>query len=71
MNYRELEVPCFQCKDRHMGCHGKCEKYAAFVKKNRKQKEEMFKEKEITGALNENVRKWAKRSKKYLRNVYY
>ena len=21
--------PCFECKDRHIGCHGSCEKYQA------------------------------------------
>jgi len=25
-----MNVPCNGCTDRHAGCHGSCEKYAAF-----------------------------------------
>lgn len=27
--------PCFQCKDRQQGCHGMCEKYAAYTEKRK------------------------------------
>ena len=71
MNYKELEVPCYQCKERYVGCHGKCERYAAFNVKNIERREKIFQDKETSEALIENVRKWARRSGKYLRNVYY
>ena len=29
-NYNPLNHPCKDCKDRHVGCHGKCERYKAF-----------------------------------------
>lgn len=71
MNYRELDVPCFKCNERYVGCHGKCEKYADFVERNKKRREEMFRAKDTAEALTENVRKCARRSKKYLKNIYY
>ena len=26
----KVNGPCFNCPDRHIGCHGKCERYAAW-----------------------------------------
>lgn len=26
----KVNSPCLKCKDRHFGCHQKCEKYAEF-----------------------------------------
>lgn len=34
--------PCKGCKDREMGCHGKCEKYKAWDKENTKLRNESF-----------------------------
>lgn len=25
-----MRSPCFGCKDRYMGCHSKCDRYAAY-----------------------------------------
>ena len=25
------QPPCYRCEERYHGCHGKCEKYAAFI----------------------------------------
>jgi hypothetical protein len=71
LNYRELDVPCFECKGRYVGCHGKCDRYASFVKLNEERRNHVFQEKENNLALIDNVRKWARRSGKYLKNVYY
>ena len=71
MNYRELDVPCFSCNERYAGCHGKCEKYAAFVAKNEERKEKAKNKVDIAGALTENTRKQARRSGRYLRNVFF
>ena len=71
MTYREKEIPCFGCEKRQFGCHSKCSEYAAYSKKNKERSEEVIKKKEISVALIENTRKQAKRSGKYLRNVYY
>ena len=27
------KAPCYQCKDRKVGCHGTCQKYIDFQKK--------------------------------------
>ena len=27
---RSVESPCMDCPDRHVGCHGECEKYKAY-----------------------------------------
>ena len=36
---KEKNNPCFNCPDRHVGCHGKCEKYqtwnADHIERNR------------------------------------
>lgn len=29
-DFKVKNAPCFQCKDRHIGCHGTCSKYIAF-----------------------------------------
>lgn len=65
------DTPCYMCEDRVMGCHGKCEKYAAFKEENEKRKAAAYAEKEITEALKECTRRQAKRSGKYLRNIYF
>lgn len=31
-------APCKDCKDRHIGCHGKCEKYLEYKKELQKAK---------------------------------
>ena len=31
-------APCKDCKDRHVGCHGKCEKYLEYKKELQKAK---------------------------------
>ena len=31
-------APCKDCKDRHIGCHGKCEKYLEYKKELQKVK---------------------------------
>lgn len=68
---RKKDTPCYMCEDRVMGCHGKCEKYAKFREENEKRKAEAYAVKEVTEALRENTRLQAKRSGKYLRNVYF
>lgn len=39
---KEQNNPCYQCHDRHAGCHGKCEKYqtwnAAHIELNRQKR---------------------------------
>ena len=71
MTYREREIPCFGCNERHMGCHGKCDRYASYQAKQEEKKKIIFQEKENMLAAKENIRIWAKRSGKYLRNVYF
>lgn len=36
-NPKALAAPCLDCKDRYVGCHGKCEKYAKFRKRKEKE----------------------------------
>lgn len=39
---KEQNNPCFNCPDRHAGCHGKCEKYqtwnAEHIERNRQER---------------------------------
>ena len=32
----EMNAPCYECKDRTLGCHGSCEKYAEYDSLNKK-----------------------------------
>lgn len=68
LTYREDEIPCYHCNERHVGCHGKCERYASFALKRQEINKEKFIEKETAFARAENVRRQAKRGGKYLRN---
>ena len=53
-------APCKECKDRFLGCHSKCERYAemkAENEKTRKNREDYFKKhgydcKTVSGAYN-------------------
>lgn len=40
------QSPCFNCKDRAVGCHGKCAKYTNFLKKNDERKAKYRRQKE-------------------------
>lgn len=31
--------PCKDCPDRHIGCHAACDRYAAFLRENKEQKD--------------------------------
>lgn len=42
---QRFQTPCFECEERYLGCHGKCEKYQAFTKErnnNKKIRDELF-----------------------------
>ena len=40
-------MSCFNCQDRHVGCHSSCEEYAEFKRKFSEQKETKRKQKEL------------------------
>lgn len=40
-------IPCNNCADRKVGCHGECEKYMAFVEANNERRNRERKEKEL------------------------
>lgn len=49
---------CHNCTERHIGCHGKCEKY---IKQNEEHQKRRAKEKmdtEVVRYKNENIRKY-------------
>ena len=39
--------PCYQCEERQLGCHGKCERYGEFHAKRRKLSEDRLEDKKI------------------------
>lgn len=42
---QRFQTPCFECEERYLGCHGKCEKYQTFTKErnsNKKVRDEIF-----------------------------
>lgn len=36
---RNVNNPCMGCKDRQVGCHGSCPKYAEFDRANKKRRD--------------------------------
>ena len=35
MGENKTNCPCYDCKTRHVGCHGTCSKYSAWKKKDK------------------------------------
>ncbi len=35
-----MNVPCYRCDERKVGCHPECEKYKEYIAENEKRKEE-------------------------------
>lgn len=35
-----MNVPCYGCDEREVGCHSECEKYKEYIAENEKRKEE-------------------------------
>lgn len=42
---------CKGCEDRHVGCHGKCERYIAETEEIRKEKDAVWKTQDIDRAI--------------------
>lgn len=40
-----LKAPCINCTERHLSCHGHCEKYLSYVKEKNRQQENIRKQK--------------------------
>lgn len=38
---------CYKCNDRHVGCHGECERYLQEVETNNKEKKELREKKAV------------------------
>lgn len=68
MTYREMEIPCYNCSERHVGCHGECDRYASFFKARREANKEIFEQKELNMASVDLVRRQARRVGKHLKN---
>lgn len=47
---------CFGCTDRHIGCHGDCERYKEFVDENEEFKKKVRTSREIVNYRGENIR---------------
>ena len=46
-----MTAPCKNCKNRAIGCHGKCAKYAAWKKKHEQERTRLAKELEALDAV--------------------
>ena len=69
MTYRESEIPCFSCNERYIGCHGKCDQYASYLRKNEERKKEIFLIKENNIAAIEHSMRGAKKSGRCIKNI--
>lgn len=71
MTKPDLKAPCKNCEKRYVGCHSKCEAYIAFDAQCKKFREERALKGAEISFFTEQAQKQARRSGKYLRNVYY
>jgi len=69
VTYREMEIPCYNCNERHVGCHGECDRYASYSAMRREENKRTFIEKDATMASMDRVRKQAKKVGKHLKNT--
>jgi len=69
LTYREMEIPCYNCNERHIGCHGECDRYASYSAMRKQENERIFKEKEVKAASVNLVRKQARKVGKHLKNI--
>lgn len=60
--------PCKGCTERHMGCHGSCEKYIAKNKEHQKKLAEAKKANDIIRYKNEHARKYCDDRAKHRKN---
>ena len=51
------QAPCKDCKDRHLGCHGKCEKHQAFLKERGRYNLELAKQQGYNVYISEQKKK--------------
>lgn len=47
------KAPCKGCQDRHVGCHGKCDRYLAFRKEADRLREERLVQRKISDYITE------------------
>lgn len=61
-----ISDPCYECKDRAIGCHSKCEKYIEWAEKRKEVSKKIIEERNadalITGHVVSAIRRNKKRS---------
>lgn len=55
-----MQAPCYNCPDRTIECHGKCEKYKEF-KQFIKDKKSRDAQRDFDGYLNDSIRRMKRR----------
>lgn len=55
--------PCKDCKERHVGCHGECERYKADVEAARAKQNEIFAKRNKENIAESAVLEWHKKRK--------
>lgn len=58
-----MTQPCYHCPDREMGCHGRCERYAAYRAKLDEANAKRDLERSAKEAVDDGVRRVEKRLK--------
>ena len=59
-----MKQPCYQCPDRHMGYHGRCERYAKYKAEIEIVKQRRWEESEVVDAIMEAKRRRFKPNKR-------
>ena len=59
-----MNQPCYNCPDREMGCHGRCERYAEY----RAQMDEVGRKRDMERSAKEAVDDGVRRVEKRLKN---
>ena len=62
-----MKQPCYNCPDRHIGCHAQCERYKAYTAEYQKQKRQQEGDREFRDYTRERCERMRKlqESRKY------
>ena len=65
LRYKDTTVPCYECPDRYVVCHAKCERYAIYDRMRNDQREAALKMIDVKDYVRDSIRRTMR--KKYRR----
>lgn len=64
---KDTSVPCYECPDRYVGCHAKCERYKMFDRMRNDKREAALKGLEVQDYIRERRDRALKEQRKKMR----